>query len=247
MCLNDKEMPTYILKHGDIDVLQHYLTVTANRMLPRDLLLQLHLAVDSGNEQFVRLLLQHIHIDLNWAWFNANNFNIKFKQLGVRVGMLRLLHEEFNCLFGLRSLWEVALTHSVRCNMVDSVQYILDNLTLNSELYNMLPKCLRRCAKAGNINMFQLICSTPTCKQFLMDNLFDATIDVAVDHTQEQFVNMCINFIMAKEQSQVGPRRFSMPVWCSHLPTVNINIQWTCCIGQHSASHQWPPFATMTL
>ncbi|GAM26933.1 hypothetical protein SAMD00019534_101080 [Acytostelium subglobosum LB1] len=126
--LNNPRMPlsnehfritSFICTHGNTDMLQHYLDATAYRSLPSDLITDLPLAIDSGNEQFVRLFLQHLTFNKHTAKDLVTN--VQFKRPGVSIGMIRLLHEEFNCLFSYSDLWQAALINSIKHNMLESV------------------------------------------------------------------------------------------------------------------------------
>ncbi|GAM19301.1 hypothetical protein SAMD00019534_024760 [Acytostelium subglobosum LB1] len=144
-----------LLYHGNLDILRRYLEATGHRRLPTNMESNLPSAVDSGNVEFVRLLLQHLDND-----YHITSFNM-FRRHGVRVDMLRMLHEEFNLLF-LTILWEAVLRHSAKCDMMDSVQYVLENMPpAHSIPSQLLFRCLNECAKSGNVDMFQAFIKTP--------------------------------------------------------------------------------------
>ncbi|GAM19496.1 hypothetical protein SAMD00019534_026710 [Acytostelium subglobosum LB1] len=163
MPLDFKSLPRSILTHGNIEMLQTYLTATNNRMLPIDTLSHLHLAVDSGNVEFVRLLLQHIPFkddDGNDCRETIDQlfFGVIKLRRGVSVAMLKVLHEEFNCLFTFDIIWNACLYRSTKCNMLSSVQYIVDNMptTVNLE-WDGLAECRIRCALNGSVEIFKLL------------------------------------------------------------------------------------------
>ncbi|GAM19298.1 hypothetical protein SAMD00019534_024730 [Acytostelium subglobosum LB1] len=157
-----------IIYRGNFDILRSYLAATGHRALPNNRVSILPYAVETGNVEFVRLLLQLLTIDVD-----ANKYvrSIEFHRRGVRVDMLRMLHGEFNCLFELPNLWEEVLRHSVKCNMMDSVQYILDNMSHAQSIpTDLLTKCLRQCAKTGNVDMFQAFIKTPVGTKYLINS-----------------------------------------------------------------------------
>ncbi|GAM26896.1 hypothetical protein SAMD00019534_100710 [Acytostelium subglobosum LB1] len=169
-------------------MLRHFLAATAHHMLPPDTLINLYKAVDTGNIQFVRLLLQHIVIDEESIKF-ARYAGFRTSRAAVNVDMLAVLHKEFNCLFRIPVLWLAALKYAVKCSMLDCVQYILDNMPVHvlPEMTNaLISKCLRRCAKKGNSNMFQYLAIK---SQFnLKSNDITGIITEACDHGQESFL-----------------------------------------------------------
>ncbi|GAM26861.1 hypothetical protein SAMD00019534_100360 [Acytostelium subglobosum LB1] len=175
-------------------MLQQYLEITAYRPLPSDTLSNLTLAMDTGNIQFVRLMLQHL-ITIDLTVVNQQHQKIKptFNQRrSVKVGMLTMLHEEFNCLFKLTELFKAALLHSTKNNMLDSVQYIMDNMPSDIEFHEKdrtFPACLQHCAVTGDINMFQMFSkSTAVGARLLLEYKLDDMIEEARDRGHESFI-----------------------------------------------------------
>ncbi|GAM26940.1 hypothetical protein SAMD00019534_101150 [Acytostelium subglobosum LB1] len=193
-----------ICKYGNTDMLQLYLDATAYRSLPCDIINGIPFAIDTGNEQFVRLFLQHLTVDPKMAKEKARR--VQLKRPGVSIGMLRLLHEEFNCLFNQHNdIWQVALTHSIKCNMMDSVQYIIDNIpeldiTLTPEcvVNELLLKCLCQCAIDGNIPMMVMLTKYPIFAEYMVMGSVDYMVQCAVDNGQQSFIKyMCQQHIGA--------------------------------------------------
>ncbi|GAM26937.1 hypothetical protein SAMD00019534_101120 [Acytostelium subglobosum LB1] len=170
--------------HGNIDILQHYLATTANHRLPIIAIKHIHMAIDTGNEQFVRLFLQHMHITKG---DDAITISEQFKKRVIKyrrstrisLSMLRMLEEEFNgLLYLIRPLWEAALTHSVEHNMLDSVQYILDNLLSRDSVWsgpsqNIMKKCIYLSIKVGSIMMFRILKGSRVGRIYLKSNSLD--------------------------------------------------------------------------
>ncbi|GAM20858.1 hypothetical protein SAMD00019534_040330 [Acytostelium subglobosum LB1] len=112
-----------------------------------------------------------------------------------------MLHEDFNCLFVLPRLWQPALAHSVKCNMLDSVQYIIDNLPAldldkwgyrmflhNTEGPNSLNTLFTQCAKDGNIAIFQELAKSSVGAEYLKTMPMRYVISEAIDHGHEAFL-----------------------------------------------------------
>ncbi|GAM26928.1 hypothetical protein SAMD00019534_101030 [Acytostelium subglobosum LB1] len=191
MVMDITALTSYLKWNCHIEMLQHFFDNTFDRMLPSTAVSCLPLAVDTGNEHIMRLFLQHFKLD-----DKAINCSpvVKFKRRGVGVVVLKVLHEEFNSLFGLTELWHRALMHSIKCNMMDSVQYILDNMPWpepsqpDVALNILIGKCLGRCAKAGNMLMFQLLNKWPFVANFIEKNSITDIITIANDHGHQSIV-----------------------------------------------------------
>ncbi|GAM26860.1 hypothetical protein SAMD00019534_100350 [Acytostelium subglobosum LB1] len=185
MIMDMRNQLQHICQIGNLVILQLYLTINTYRQIPNDTVSHLHLAIDTGNEQFVRLLLQHLTID------DKANDRMTFKRCGVKVGMLKVLHEEFNCLYRIKQLWDVALLRSARCNMVDSVQYILDNLPsdYDQKSIGVLQSFLQQCATSGSSNMLQVLSqSTAGAKLLKTYDNFGGLVQRALENGHESFV-----------------------------------------------------------
>ncbi|GAM19294.1 hypothetical protein SAMD00019534_024690 [Acytostelium subglobosum LB1] len=181
-----------MFRYGNLYILQSYLAATGHRLLPQaSSMRNLPLAIDSGNVEFVRLLLQHFTV-VGDDEDNRIGLRHSLERRGIRLAMLRLLHEEFHILFDLTELWQAALLHSTRCNIIDSVQYILDNMPSRAQIHfpvQLLSKCLQKCAKSGNIDMFQSFISTSFGAEYLTNGRdIKNIIDAAKDNGQETFI-----------------------------------------------------------
>ncbi|GAM19302.1 hypothetical protein SAMD00019534_024770 [Acytostelium subglobosum LB1] len=180
-----------IFLHSNMDPLRTLLPMST-KFSSFHILRNLLYAVDSGNVEFVRLLLQHTY-DANQKQSIAETTGIKLRRPGVRVDMLRMLHKEFKCLYAFSYLWEGALMHSAKYSMLDSVQYIINNMPPHLEVTTgMLIKCLKQCAKSGNIDMFQTFIKLPVGTRYLFyqsNRDIKRIIEKAVDHGQESFIN----------------------------------------------------------
>ncbi|GAM19442.1 hypothetical protein SAMD00019534_026170 [Acytostelium subglobosum LB1] len=114
----------------------------------------------------------------------------QFKRRGVSVEMLRVLHEEFNSLFGPdnnRTVWQAVLIHSVHCNMLDSVRYILQHMPAAGVSQDTLFTCLEECAKSGNIDIFEAFTSGLPAKYF-KSFYFNSIVSKAVNNGHESFI-----------------------------------------------------------
>ncbi|GAM24570.1 hypothetical protein SAMD00019534_077450 [Acytostelium subglobosum LB1] len=202
MYYDPKYFPNLITKHANIDMLQGYLADVPDLWLPINCIPS---SVDTGNVQFVRLMLQHYGGTINLEEYNNCLDQVKFTRRGVDVSMLKMLHEEFNCLYSLTNLWLSALKHSAKCNMLDSVQYILDNIPQvvrkqgdekegdkeeDDDImdYQILEKCLMRCAKIGNVTIFQAFAKSAVGIKYLKKKNISEIIDEAADRGQEAFI-----------------------------------------------------------
>ncbi|GAM26889.1 hypothetical protein SAMD00019534_100640 [Acytostelium subglobosum LB1] len=202
MCPRVNTLPPMIYNHSNLEILQQYLAITGYHSLPLDTLNRLAMCVDSGNEQFVRLMIKQIKLDLTVERPNSNLVRLvrhDFKRRGVSVSMLRMLHEEFNCLFGHTSFWEVALKHSIKCNMVDSVQYILKSMPeyvssrADHEMHTLIKGCFHRCAKHDNANMFKVIVDrSRVARDHLREHDIRDLIKVAWDRSHKSFIKHLI-------------------------------------------------------
>ncbi|GAM28198.1 hypothetical protein SAMD00019534_113740 [Acytostelium subglobosum LB1] len=114
-------------------------------------------AIDTGNVDFVRLLLKH-----KCGGETARD--------GVKrpasVDMLKFLHEEFEVHFNDHVLLPSLLKLCIKWNKVDSVQYIVKHMPKflakrESPIKQSIRKGLVYVAKQGNVEMFQSLCNTP--------------------------------------------------------------------------------------
>ncbi|GAM26065.1 hypothetical protein SAMD00019534_092400 [Acytostelium subglobosum LB1] len=184
-----------ISQHGNIDILQSYIDATACHSTHYiDFLTCLPLAIDNGNEHFVRLLLQHfksrgsiprpvgIHGETDNDYGRVKSVedavpksvtqakdrlrNYKLKRQGVSVGVLRVLHEEFGCLFLFHQLLDNILINTAKFKMSASVQYIMDNLPDHMSV-RILEHFFYRCVKDGNIEYLRMLNETQQGQRYL--------------------------------------------------------------------------------
>ncbi|GAM26858.1 hypothetical protein SAMD00019534_100330 [Acytostelium subglobosum LB1] len=183
--VDTEDLLSKLCQLGNLDMLKQYLIVYPYRPFPDSIMAHLCNAVNTGNEQFVRLLLQHITIDPVVA--NELVRATHFKRDAVKVGMLKVLHEEFNYLFSFTSLWEQALFSSIRCNMLDSVQYIMAGVpsSLNEKTFT---NCLKLCAQKCNIDIFQVLSSSVVGSKQLKDCDLGEMVRQARDRGHESFI-----------------------------------------------------------
>ncbi|GAM26066.1 hypothetical protein SAMD00019534_092410 [Acytostelium subglobosum LB1] len=184
----------HVCQHGNIDILQSYIDSTACHSTHYiDFLTCLPLAINNGNENFVRLLLQHFKSrgsiprsvgtrgetnhdvgdttdkDRESPVYLAKDrlYKFRLKRQGVSVDMLRVLHEEFECLFLLHNLFDRVLANSAKHKMSASVQYIMDNLPDDQTTWIDFDHFFRRCAKDGNIEYLRMLNETQQGQRYL--------------------------------------------------------------------------------
>ncbi|GAM19168.1 hypothetical protein SAMD00019534_023430 [Acytostelium subglobosum LB1] len=194
----DFPLSSALCKHGNIDIFKWYIATTMRQELPKDLI-HIFMLMDTGNEQFVRLVLEHAESFRTSNDKEHSKYNMfKFRSRGISVGILRMMHEYGQCLYRYRYIWHRALLHSVKCNMMDSVQYIIDNvhdieMNIFSPEYDVIYKCLMRCAKAGNISMFNLLINTQIGGECLSYTDVNELVKVACDHSQMDFLQHLVD------------------------------------------------------
>ncbi|GAM26871.1 hypothetical protein SAMD00019534_100460 [Acytostelium subglobosum LB1] len=185
MFIKVTKMLSNILFHGNADILKQYLEINPYRHLPNNKVSKLPYAVDSGNEQCLRLFLQHLTIDDD---AKDRVDYIAFKRPGVSVGILKILHEEFNCLFAFKELWMPVLRHSIHHNMVDSVKYILDRAPDNQDLNVLISSHLIQFAKDNNVAMFEIFNKSTFGAKFIKMDDFGRLIKEAASKGHESFI-----------------------------------------------------------
>ncbi|GAM26862.1 hypothetical protein SAMD00019534_100370 [Acytostelium subglobosum LB1] len=119
---------TNILKHGNVQMFERYISMHSARSFQINSINHLMFAINSGNVNFVRLLLQHkcYHNDPD-MYFEEDVDPQEFKRSGINVDMLTMLHKEYGLLY-LHDLWALALKQSTHLNVTDSVRYIIEHL-----------------------------------------------------------------------------------------------------------------------
>ncbi|GAM20971.1 hypothetical protein SAMD00019534_041460 [Acytostelium subglobosum LB1] len=208
----------HVCQHGNIDILQSYIDATSCYSTHCiDFVECIPLAIDNGNEHFVRLLLQRLSVRGSVPRDNTeisegdNSDNerydeaikrlnkYKFKCHGISIDVLRVLNEEFSCLFVFGNIWSDVLARSAKFDMVDSVQYILSNL--GQRMKNVHPyyfgPFMKQVAKAGNVELFRMFTECHHCDAyFRASNVKDIIIKMAAEYGQEalvlQLYDLCI-------------------------------------------------------
>ncbi|GAM21932.1 hypothetical protein SAMD00019534_051070 [Acytostelium subglobosum LB1] len=152
-----------ICGHGNVEIMQRLIGSIRLKSIPNRMI-NITLLMDTGNEQFVGLVLKHMDEEFgdtdNRDCHNYDNHdNFKFRSRGISVGILKLMNDAY-VLYDYSSIWKRALS---------SVKYIIDHLP-DRQMKVLLPyyggnnslmiKCLKGCAKVGNFDMFQLLINT---------------------------------------------------------------------------------------
>ncbi|GAM25639.1 hypothetical protein SAMD00019534_088140 [Acytostelium subglobosum LB1] len=231
MSMNIDEMPSFICQHGNVDMLQAYLKATDHHPWPWPIkgVRLIPQAIDAGNVEFVRLLLKQLNLDHCFNDPNAMLSSVQLNNRGVSVEMLKLLHEDYRCLFRLTRLWHAALLHSTRCNMVDSVQYIIDNMPTPAEGYgdsgSLLPRCLRHCAKVGNITMFRVFVSAHAGARYIWLNDLRLMISKALNNGQAEFIKYLYDHHVGNDS--VTTQSETAILSCLELDNGDIKLRFT--------------------
>ncbi|GAM26898.1 LOW QUALITY PROTEIN: hypothetical protein SAMD00019534_100730, partial [Acytostelium subglobosum LB1] len=180
-----------LCRHGNVDMLQDFLALSPYCELPGEILDRLPVAVDAGNEQFVRLFLKRF-IPIERSYKHRVSVAKFRSRCGVSIGMLKILHEEAKLLNNHTALLNQVLYHSTKNNSMDSVQYIMDNirapLRLDRSLNQVITKSLVRCAKVGNIAMFEAIINADILSHYPLRHFIKEILYPALDHGQESFI-----------------------------------------------------------
>ncbi|GAM24477.1 hypothetical protein SAMD00019534_076520 [Acytostelium subglobosum LB1] len=180
-----------IVRYGDVDLIQRFIDVNAHRSISCFTLAVLVVAIDNGDVQMVRLLFKHI--DFKPELYSSAPKFVKCLNSGggITVSMLKILNEEYKCLFRCR-LWSKVLRLVTRLNMTDSVKYIMDNITLTSMSPELIVKpyqsCLKTAAKLGHIDVFNLLANSIHGFEYVLSKEFKDVINIAADHGQESLI-----------------------------------------------------------
>ncbi|GAM26296.1 hypothetical protein SAMD00019534_094710 [Acytostelium subglobosum LB1] len=190
-----------ICRHGSVDMLQLYLTATAHHPLPVRTIQFLPSVIDTNNVEFMRLLLENLATFGGYISFVHNdNAENKPRSQGISVAMLRLLHEEFNCLFTVDRLWIFVLMRCIQSNALDCVQYMIDHvpdpaLIVEAEQQECrgLKDCMKQCGASGNIEIFELLSRSSIGVQLLnkialREVTLRSIFTAAADHSQEAVI-----------------------------------------------------------
>ncbi|GAM24454.1 hypothetical protein SAMD00019534_076290 [Acytostelium subglobosum LB1] len=142
---DNNNMLRQVLKHGNVDMLNLFLGLNAQRTASFSIN-DLMRAIDTGNVDFVRILLRRGCVDREPSYsYNREDYKFKRSHHGISVTMLKMLHEEFNRLYysgywfpGCIIISNDALEHCTRCNLDESVRYIanMPYLSLSSQSVN---------------------------------------------------------------------------------------------------------------
>ncbi|GAM26431.1 hypothetical protein SAMD00019534_096060 [Acytostelium subglobosum LB1] len=164
MSVQSMHLLSDICRHGNVDMLQLYLNITGHHTLGEDRVHLLMAAIESGNEHFVRLLLHHLSLDQLIAEHLMNIHTNPRRAVNVRV--LKVLHEEFNCLLRLGNLSDVLLQSSVQFGAKESAIYIMNHLHIPDSMW-LVEDCFILCTASGNIDIFMALSRWPPGKEFL--------------------------------------------------------------------------------
>ncbi|GAM19129.1 hypothetical protein SAMD00019534_023040 [Acytostelium subglobosum LB1] len=166
---------SYLIKHGNVELLTAYLVMHTHCKMSTSYIMP---AIDTGNVQFVRLLLQHNMFQRRELYDARTPY--QFKRLGVSIDMLKLLHEEFNILYKYDErvmLWSRLLGQSIKSSKVDSVQYILKHMGYNaslemSTLEFVLSQHRENIGMNGSIDLYDALCADTNCAKVLFQMHF---------------------------------------------------------------------------
>ncbi|GAM19126.1 hypothetical protein SAMD00019534_023010 [Acytostelium subglobosum LB1] len=196
-----------LLNHGNVDMLKALLLMNAHRSLPTDSS-QLARAIDSGNVGFVRLMLQHHCFERHQVEHLLDGGEEEdeddeeedpntFSRHGVSVEMLKMLHEEFDRLYSDTDLLKMLLEHSIRCNIPESVQYIIENIPPKANTFALKKSCagyIKYLGKHGNVNIFNTLCSKSwMVSELLKPNRLSTLIVDAANNGHVDFIRCIYN------------------------------------------------------
>ncbi|GAM22254.1 hypothetical protein SAMD00019534_054290 [Acytostelium subglobosum LB1] len=149
-----------IIKNGNVELFKTYLSLNGTSRSLSSALVHFVPAIDTGNVDFVRLLLKH-----NFCRTEGSDGGAFTRPGSISVDMLKMLHEEFDMLYVdvlYPNIMYMILFHCVRSNTPDSVQYFVEHLpTVNRfSLKLALRKAVKLVGKHGNVEIFKSLCNT---------------------------------------------------------------------------------------
>ncbi|GAM28180.1 hypothetical protein SAMD00019534_113560 [Acytostelium subglobosum LB1] len=158
-----------IIRTGSIPMLEAFIQMTGHRTLPNISELALLEAMDKGDEQFVRLILQYtssVDIEEFDPQYDVGKVEADMTRPGISVNVLRVIHEEYNIDHKYIQVWKQALRYSVNHNIVESVRYIIEHESLRN-VVGGTSKMLVSCCELGHLESLQTIMAhMPVPKKF---------------------------------------------------------------------------------
>ncbi|GAM26252.1 hypothetical protein SAMD00019534_094270 [Acytostelium subglobosum LB1] len=151
---------------------------------------------------------------------------------GISLGVLKLLHEEYDSLYPLGSLFCNTMVHCARCNLVDSFQYIVDNIPENNRpsLFDRsVSDSLKFCASNGNIAIFDILYNSPNTKEYVTEKDLNIAIRKAAKHGHPTMINHLFKYLASESSSSSGRQ----PRWRRdriEKPPMGISIALMCSI-----------------
>ncbi|GAM28205.1 hypothetical protein SAMD00019534_113810 [Acytostelium subglobosum LB1] len=140
---------TCVIKSGSIVMLQAYIDINYHHQLIDVTLAMLLIAIDHGDEQFLKHLLQHSILDDEEGEDESeDDLTNLLVRPGVDINILHLISDHL----GNHDLWNAITRHSVCHNQAESVQYLLDHMPESitqpkETLFGFISDC---CQHGGN-------------------------------------------------------------------------------------------------
>ncbi|GAM22515.1 hypothetical protein SAMD00019534_056900 [Acytostelium subglobosum LB1] len=238
MSIDEYNIPMSICTNGNIDILESYLAATDYHPLPNKTITQLPKAIDKGNIQFIHLWLKHTPFQREARERSEENVKIKFKNgRGITLGMLRMLHEEFQCLFMFTDVWPAILLHSVKHNLPECVQYMIDNLPdgcrlkQSSEAYDpnvLLMDMGAKCLEEGHFSDYEITMALDRGRENFLNHLLQYHLDDGTLRNEEKLLSCFMS--EGKGRLRVTPSAailhddfVSMEIFAQERVEINLN------------------------
>ncbi|GAM21760.1 hypothetical protein SAMD00019534_049350 [Acytostelium subglobosum LB1] len=165
-----------IIQHGNTELFCILFNVSGSAtafILPATLLLP---CINTGNVDFVRLLLKHNCFDnLQENVVNQETLELTSPRC-ITVDMLKMLHEEYNILYPSKNnvVWSEALEYSIRHNLPDCVKYIISNMPefVDKRYLEGLLGFIVKHTNNGNVEIFESLCGTVLGPRPLLNHLY---------------------------------------------------------------------------
>ncbi|GAM28189.1 hypothetical protein SAMD00019534_113650 [Acytostelium subglobosum LB1] len=153
-------MITSLIRNGSVHMLQTYLDITAHCKLSPITHDHILMAINHNNEQFVQLLLQYAIIENDDD--QDDDHDDKYLTLpGVNISMLHLLNNINNNILQQEYIWKEITLHSVRNNMLESVQYLLDHiptiLPMDEVIELVQDDYIEKCCNFGHFEILKVL------------------------------------------------------------------------------------------
>ncbi|GAM19428.1 hypothetical protein SAMD00019534_026030 [Acytostelium subglobosum LB1] len=216
MMLDMKTLPTVIFKHGNLDILKRYLAGVAYRPFPMSAIYMLcRVVIIKGIMIIISLSLWHVVQDVLHTIHHVAFDRVCERPLphgrqveqAVELLMQHIEHAhtdatspELICIGAsgqrivvYRDVLEQQ-ADELHVASVDSHRPV--DTGIHKESAPLLAKCVRRCAKHGNVAIFQLLSQTVVGSNYLRDHDIVDNIRLALEHGRQSFINQLVQHHM---------------------------------------------------